>query len=258
MFNNNFGVSSGSNSKNDISVNTRIRTFYSNLSMLQLSYWNENLSIKLHPVTGTSADGLRQYDYNNKTTTAITPDKALALTSLIEKKIFPIRKEYEDKGKFSGPCNVGITIPSKNIAICVEYKEDANNSNTPTFYLNVYTQVGEDGKAAKETTKTYQFAKIPVIIGYDPETGNIAETKMVDSEFDFFFEKLKSVADIAGTAAHSVSVENAWKSIIQNRSSNGNFGHNSSGSYSTAQPQNSYSAPVSNFSDDDFSFVAEK
>ena len=40
------------------SVNTRLLTFYSDLSCLQIGLWNNNLSIKLNIAKGANADGI--------------------------------------------------------------------------------------------------------------------------------------------------------------------------------------------------------
>ena len=255
MFNN-FGVV-GTNGSAEKNTNTRIRTFYSDLSCFQMSYWNENISIKLNPFTGVNAEGVRQYDFGRKCTTALTPDKSLALVDGVEKVLFPVHDEYEKSAKFSGPVSVSVAMQAKNSIISIEYKEDPTNNNLPTFFLVIYTNIGEDGKAPKDGTFAYKFAKIPMTVDYNAEEGTAKETKLVDSEFLFFLDKLKTVPMIAGTAAHSVNSENTWKSNRSSNNNGGGFAANNSGSFNLNNPsQNSYTAPVSDFSGDEFNFVS--
>lgn len=231
----------GNNNSNEKNVNTKILSFFGELSCIQLSYWNEKLSIKINPLQGVSPEGLRQYDYTRRITTAITQEKCAALAEKIKEKLMPAISNGEVPEKI---VNVGVQVNDKGSAVFIEYKKD--EKGVPHVYLTLYTNIGQDGKANKDNTFCYKFAKTTVTENYDPDTGEGVEVS-VDAEFLFFYEKLASMADICGTAAHSINSDNTAKSPSSNVSKGG---FNAQGNYT--QPVNNYSAPVSSFSDADF------
>ena len=231
----------GNNNNNDRSINTRIRTFYGETACMQLAYWNENMSIKINPLASVNAEGLRQYDYNRRANTALTSDKCLAIKMTIDEKILPAIEAVKSTGTLTEPLNVGVQVGTKGSAIFVEYKND--DKNIPCVFLTIYTNIGADNKAPKECTYSYKFNKVAVVDNYDPDTGSGKEG-VVEAEFMFFYEKIKSIADICGTAAHSVNTDTAYKTTAPR--SNGNQGFSSGGAANSA-----YSAPVTSFSSGD-------
>lgn len=229
------------NNSNEKNVNTKIRTMYGDLSCLQLSYWNDSISLKINPLSGVSPEGIRQYDYTRRVSTALKQDKCIALANKITEKILPLVKSGE---KIEKPVNVGVQVGNKNTAIFVEYKND--DKEVPSLYLTMYTNIGPDGKAPKDSIYSYKFSKTVITEDYDCETGT-GKDIAVESEFMFFFNKLSSISDVYGTAAHSINSENTNKYVGQ--SNKGTF--NSQGNYNQ-QPTSSYSAPVSTFDSSDF------
>lgn len=238
----------GNNNNNDRSTNTKIKTFFGDLSCLQLAYWNENLSIKINPLQGVSADGIRQYDYTRRANTALTPDKCIALKEKIDEKILSKMKEVKEKGTLDAPVNTGVSVGNKGIAVFIEYKNDENEK--PYVYLTIYTNIGQDNKAPKDGVYSYKFAKVNAVDDYDPESGTGTDS-YVDAEFLFFYDKLKNIADICGTAAHSVNVDNSFKSTAP-RNNGGNY--SSYNNQNSQASNNNYSAPVSSFNDEEFPF----
>lgn len=232
-----FGNVQNNNSNADKSVNTRIATLYGDISSLQLTYWNDKLSIKINPLQSISPEGLRQYDYTRRATTAITQEKCLALVNDIEKNIIP---KIESGESLTDNINVGVAVGTKGTAVYVEYKND--DKGIPSTYLTMYTNIDPTtNKAPTEGIYSYKFTKTQVSVGYDSETGESKGTKAVESEFMFFFDKLKTMPQICGTAAQSINMDNMNKSAPKNN-------YNSSYSNTQSQVNNSYSAPVSDFS----------
>lgn len=231
----------GNNNSNERNVNTRIKTFYGEVSALQLSYWNENISIKINPLTGVNAEGVRQYDYNRRISTALTQEKCTAIAKGIEEKILPMIKDGIAPEK---PVSVGVSVGTKGSAVCVEYKKD--DKGVPSTYLTMYTNIGTDGKTAPENIFPYKFSKTTLTEDYDPETG-ANTTKTIEAEFIFVYEKLKNISDAIATAAHSVNVSNAYKTASANKYGGNNT---SSGTGSNS----GYAAPVTNYSGDEFPF----
>lgn len=235
----------GQNNNNDRSINTRIKTFFSNLSCMQMSYWNDNLSLRISPCSGTNPDGIRQYNYNQKISTAISGEKCLALYNKIKETIIPALDVYKKDKTFEKPINVGVQVNNKGSAVFIELKKD--EKDIPYVFLTMYTNIGQDNKAPKEGVYSYRFNKTIIVTDYDPENGTGTD-EYIDAEFAFFCEKLKTMPDINGTAAHSVNTNAAYKTQSP---SSGGF-QNSQQQQNTSQ--NNYSAPVSSFDSEDFPF----
>lgn len=229
----------GNNNSNERNINTKIKTFFGELSSLQLSYWNENISIKINPLTGVNADGIRQYDYTRRASTALTQEKCIAIANGIKRNILPL---IENKTEPEKPISLGVSVGTKGSAVCVEYKKD--DKGIPSAYLTIYTNIDADGKAPKDGIFTYKFAKTTLSENYDPESGTSTDVT-IEAEFLFFYEKIKNVSDVIGTAAHSVNNDSAYKKTAP--SNYNNSGDNSNGN-------SNYSAPVSNYSGDAFPF----
>lgn len=249
-----FGGLGGSQNNNNgsLNVNTKIRTMYGDTACMQLSYWNENISIRINPLSSVTDAGIRQYDYNRRGSTALTPDKCLALANEIKDKILPEIEKVKTSKKLEKPVSVGLTVGTKGSSFFVEYKDD--DKGIPSLYVTLYTNVGPDNKAPKEGTYTYKFAKTTVVENYDPETGTGTEST-TEAEFTYFYEKLKGMPAVQGSAAHSSNMD------IPNKPHGNN--HNSAQAYPAPQqgggqpsfgqpPQNNYAAPMSNFSADGF------
>lgn len=248
MFNN-----TNNNNTNRKNVNTFIKTLYSDLSCLQLTYWNDSISIKINPLTSISADGMRQYDYDRRINTAIAFDKCIALAEKIEEVILPAIENVANGGRLEAPVSVGVTVNSKGSSLFIEYKEDVDS---PAVFLTLYTIVDQDKKASKDGAYSYRFNKVSAIENYDPDNGTGKES-VIEAEFLFLYEKIKNISDACGTAAHSVNNENAYKTTSGN-TNNSNTGYTNS-TYSAPQQQNAfmgnnYSAPVSSFSEEGLPF----
>lgn len=239
----------GNNNMNTKSINTKIRTMYSDLSCLQLSYWNENVSIKINPLKDKTPDGLRTYDYNRRANTALTVDKCLTLTKNIEERIFPEIEKVRSGGILEKRISTGVMVGSHGSAIFIEYNYDENN--IPSVYFTVYTNIDPTTfKAPAEGVFRYKFSKVTSLDSYNPETGEKIES-IIEAEFLFLYNVLKNVAMTFGLTAHSINVDNDYRASIANRTNNRTGNFNSQGSY---QNTSNYSAPVSEFNDNTFPF----
>ena len=234
----------GYNNTNTKNVTTRIRTYYSDISSLQLSHWNENISIRINPLKEITPEGIRTYDYTRKASTALTADKSLALSKEIEEKILPKIKEYKETGIFNGPVNAGVSVGNKGSAIFISYEKD--DKDIPYVFITIYMNIDPEKNIAPADSKfSYKFAKVTVIENYNPETGEGTEVQ-IDGEFLFFYEKIKNIVDTFGSIPHSINNENAYKAEVSTRSNNKNFSNNNG--------QQNYNAPVNNFNDNEFPF----
>lgn len=245
LFNDNRGFSGNTYNNNSrfssVSATTRLKTFYGTLSQLTLSYWNDKLSIKMNPVSGRTAEGLLQYDFNKKFNSAISVDKATALAKQIKEVIIPEMNKYKEKGEFDKPVSVSVTT-SASVKIGVEYKMDGDK---PYAFLIGYSGVNEQGVAPADGIYTYRFEKIEIEKNYDAATGT-SEKVLEDSEFDFFYEKLSSLSSVIGNASHSITYDKALQS---------SYAPQQTGYQNQQQaPANTYQAPVSNFNPDELPF----
>lgn len=232
-----FGNTQNNNSSTDKSVNTKIATLYGEISCLQLTYWNDKLSLKINPLQSVSPEGLRQYDYSRRATTAITQEKCLALVNDIEKTIIP---KIESGEPLTEPINVGVPVGTKGTAVYIEYKND--EKGVPSTYLTMYTNIDSTtNKAPADGVYSYKFTKIQVNKGYNNETGESKGTRMVEAEFLFMLDKLKTMPQICGTSAQSINMDNLNKSAPRSNFNSSYSNNNQS------QNNNSYSAPVSDF-----------
>lgn len=238
-----FGFNGNNNNSNDNkNVNTKIKTFYCELSTLQLSYWNDFISVKINPIKSVTPDGLRQYDYERRANTALSAEKCIALKEKIDSVILPKISEVAKSGKLDAAVNVGLSVGKNGSAIFFEYKND--EKGVPYVYLTLYTGIGQDNKAPSDGVYSYKFSKVATIENYDPANGTGTDD-VVEAEFMFVYEKLKSITDVFGNASHSVESEKAFKPTFGNKSNNA----------TQSQPQQQqYNAPVSNFNAEDFPF----
>lgn len=211
------------NNGNGVNVNTTFYTSYSDTCMLKIGGWNQNLSIKFHPMKGTNADGIRQYAQDNTEiiTTSLTVDNTSALLEGIKKEIEPAIEEKKS-------ASVSIAMGNNENRKVMTLATDGND-----ITLSISVGVNDEGIASD--TLTHKFNKKEYMVGYDPSTGS-GETVMSNADYDNFVEKLKDIYKLSAAIAHSIKYSEALKSSFSNRQANNN--------------QNSapaYQAPTSNY-----------
>lgn len=245
-----FGGNTGATNNNyRANISTRIKNMYSDLSFLTMSYWNDKISIRLHPYLGTNSDGIRQYDYTKRINTAISAEKCVSLVKKIDDVIRPAMESVKTTGVLAHTVNVGVNVGERGSSVFFEYKND--EQGTPFLYLTIYTSVDENGIAPKDGIFSYKFAKIAVMENYDPETGK-SDITYVDAEFEFFYDKMKNIADAFGTSAHALAVDKTYRANnANNRQQQGGFNN---ANHQQNTQQTNYQAPVASFDDADFPF----
>lgn len=206
------------NNNNRRSVSTNIKTLYGDTASMSLSYWNDMISIKLNPCTGTNADGVRQYDRNRSFSTALSVQKSKALVDLIEENILPLIKSVSEGKKLEHPVNVAVQCGVKKAMVIIQYSND--DRGKPFVCLYGYTSSNDDGTCEQQNMYAYKFAKTNVIKNYNPNTGE-GDVVQVESEFEFFYNVLKNQASAFGAASHSNSYFTSWS----NGGDNGNHGN---------------------------------
>ena len=206
------------NNNNRRSVSTNIKTLYGDTASMSLSYWNDMISIKMNPCTGTNADGIRQYDRNRSFSTALSIQKSKALVDLIEENILPLIKSVSEGNKLEHPVNVAVQCGAKKAMVIIQYSND--DRGKPFVCLYGYTSSNDDGTCEQQNMYAYKFGKTSVIKNYNPNTGE-GDVVQVESEFEFFYNTLKNLDNAFGASSHSNSYFTSWS----NGGDNGNHGN---------------------------------
>lgn len=228
---------------NGINVNTTIKTFFGDLSSLNIGAWNSQLSIKLTPCTGLDTNGMRNYDQNRRASTALTPEKAKALKEGIDKNIIPTLEKIKNMEDITLPINAAVSMGSndKKNVLAIEIKND--DKGNPSVFLTLFQMIGMDNSADPQNIFSYKFGKNSYVSNYDYRTGSIGGENMVESEFEVFYDILSKVADILPIAAHGVKYTNSLSAKFSPANGGNSYGNNNGGTYN--QQRSSYEAPVS-------------
>ena len=215
---------------NSVNISTPFYRSYSENCMINISGWNQQLSLRINPASGKDANGVTQYstDKGQSLITSITQDNAITWLRGIEKHILPAIKD--------GVASEKVTITMGG---------NANNANSQKKALTVWFDgthcffecaVGLDANGIIPAGNyiVHQFQEKTYKVGYNKETGSaIEEVAYVD--FDKFVEKLRSAEKfLTPVIAHQIKYENAIKA---------NMNNNSNG-FNNAGMNNAQQAPV--------------
>lgn len=193
MFNN-----QQNNSKDALNVNTRGPQFMNkdgfDPSTLLIGFWNDMISIKIHPALEKSKQTeSKVFDYEKVVNTALTLEKATILKEQIEKKILPAIENDEDK-------KVGVPVGGDSL-IVVGTGKDMTGKISP--YIAIHKSL--DAKTRKpEMSIHYEFSRGTAIEDYDAKTGEFTLVKDIHGELNIFLEILKaSIAGLSNCQTHS-------------------------------------------------------
>ena len=182
--------------KNDINVNTRGYRFMNKdgfcPSTLVCGYWNEMISLKIHPALPESSQTQSQvYDYNQVLATSLSLEKALILVKKTQELIYPAIQNAQDK-------SIAVLIGGNNL-VQIGYKAEMKAS-----YIGIHKGLDPESKKPQDSLY-YQFVDSSEITieDYDPETGNYSATTPVECELQTFIEILKSsIKALSGAFSH--------------------------------------------------------
>lgn len=240
-----FGRSMSNQTNNGININTTIKTFFGDLSSLNIGAWNNQLSIKLTPCTGVDGNGMRNYDQNRRANTALTPENAKTLKEGLDTVIKPILEKIKNGENVNLPVNVAVSMGSndKKNALLVEVKND-DKTGKPSVFLTLCQMLGMDNSADPQNIFSYKFGEKTYVSNYDYRTGSIGSEHTVESEFEVFYDMVANVSDILPMTAHGVKYVNALsaKFTPNTNSNNNSYGGNS---YNANTYTQSYEAPIS-------------
>lgn len=235
MFGNqNQSSNNGSNGfNNQINVTTRLYNSYSDTASLNVSAWNEQISIKLSPFRGKSPEGIRLYsqDNNECIQTALTMDNVSALLEGINDTIIP---SLNDKTPGVVAVMVGTMANKKIVSI------DTNGTDVE---LTIYVGVDEENKAQEGNSISHRFNKKEWISGYNPANGS-GEIHESNADFTAFTKKLEEVYKLSSGVIHALKKQEAYKNSYSG-SNNKNYNNTSNSGYQASVAN----AGTSNMSD---------
>lgn len=204
------------NNGNAINANTHFFNSYSETSLLRVGGWNQQLSIRLQPATGKDSSGVTMYaqDQSQILSTSLSQDSAIVLYDGFKKEIEPCLDAHVASKKISTQVSNGDT---KKI-ISIYY--DGNDA-----YLEIATSVNDQNITTDQNVITHKFNKRTYMVNYDYHTGQATESKIIESDFLNFMDKVKKVKDMTPVVVHTMKYANAVKNTFSNNNqNNGNNG----------------------------------
>ena len=189
------------NAREQVNVNTRGPQFMNkngfDPSTMAVGYWNELISIKMHPALPKEKQtDSKVFDYEKVISTAITLEKATTLCTGIEKKIIPAIEKGEQ-------ASVGIPVGADSL-IVVSTGVKMTGSVRP--YIAIHKALDEKTKKP-ETSIFYEFNRAYSVDDYDEAEGTFQVTQDIHSEFKLFIELLNAAKlGLSQAIAHSMRV----------------------------------------------------
>lgn len=242
MFNNGYNNNPANKAQ---STNTRLSTWSCDYSCLQVRLWDDNLSLTFNVCTGKDANGKNTYDFQNKLSTAITPERAVGILNYLV-EVSKQLEAYQDNGTFENS-NIAFVVGAKRNRLCFEAAKD--EQGIPSVYIRLYANVDING--ASSDCVTYKMNHGEYYKNYDPQTGN-GDRCFVEDELNLFVYYLSNLTRIADgkfdhhSQRYMKATDAAFASGFQNNGGN-------AGQFNNAP--NNYQAPVSAMSSsDDYPF----
>ena len=216
---------------NNININTRVYTSYSDTALVSVTAWNDKISIKMQPCVGKDVNGIRQYatENNQIITTSLTADNAISLLDGVDTKLIPDIKEGKES---SVSVSMGMGENKKVLTL----KYDGNDT-----YLIIHTGVNENGITDSDHVLTHKFNKRSWMSNYDYNNGTGDETEC-SSDFLNFISRIRDSHLLSGIIAHSIRYEESLRSMFGSRQGQNNNRY---------VDNNSYQAPTNNFNGTD-------
>ena len=229
-----FGKFNNNNAGISVNVNTRLYTSYSDESLLVLSAWNTNLSVKFQPTVGKNADGITQYSNEtaSQITASITPETLELINKAVNDVILPA---YDKKESASVAVLTGASQAKRKI---LDFVTDGEFISVNVIFGGT---INLDGTSSDTTMLAHKFNNRSIITNYSKDSGG--STISVPTDFLAFISKLNELSNIDGSTSHGINYNNAIKSAYA--------AHTNGGGNSAPASQNTYAAPVTNVGDGD-------
>ena len=202
------------NNRPTINVNTKFFTSYSDNSLMTVSAWNANLSIKFHPLKSISPNGQKIYaqDINETIIVPISPESAHSIRDGIENIILPaIENNEEDKVIFM--------LGSENIKKCFSILTEKNETGTVDVYVTVSYNISEDFVDNTETVLRHKLSTRRYKRG--------SEIKEVQTDLLRILDKVKNIDNLSQTIGHGITYTNKLKDYARSLRESNNYQHQS-------------------------------
>ena len=189
---------SANNNKEQANVNTRFMQFMnseaSTPSTMQLSYWNDMLSIKINPALPVEKRTQNSfYNYEEGITTALTVEKVLTLVNEIKREIIPAIKAGENRV-------IGIPIAGGTSLLTVSTGVKRFNEVKP--FVTLFKNLDPNTKRPEQQL-SYEFLNGLVVNDYDENEGSFT-TESVQSDLLLFVTCLENaITGLTSSVAHS-------------------------------------------------------
>ena len=228
-----WGTSQNGNrmSRNEVNVNTRVKSFTSDTSSLNLALWNNNFSITISPAIGADGNGIMQYDQARNGKTALTLEAVYALLAEYEQKIKPIYEKVV-AGEEVCPDIKNATIktgraPKENM-IGFEMTPPTGDEVEPDLYFVLYGAVDENNTSNPASTFKHKFAKREVFEDYNPVTG-VAKVNRVNADFEAFLKIIGATEEMLPFQDHFRKYNSEKSKNASNQATQAPYQGNSAG-----------------------------
>lgn len=150
-------------------------------STLVLGFWNDMMSIKLHPALEPSKQSASSvYDYETVFQTILNVEKAQLLVTKIKEYILPALEKAEE-------ASVGVLIGDDTILLV---STGVQQFSEPKPFLGLFKGLNEKKKA--ESMICFEFKTSEAIINYDPMTGEHDLDSKSYPHLDLFIKYLEA------------------------------------------------------------------
>lgn len=210
----------GKSNKEQRNVNTRgvqlMNSEGTYQSALHLGYWNDMISIKMHPALDKKDQTeTRRFDYDTSISTSLTLTKALYLAEMIETRLHP--EIFNTAADAKQKDFVGVEIGGNSLfGFGFERREDQD----PLVYAAIYKNLDADTR--KPTSMlVYEFRGIRGVTDYNPESGEFSleqeEGKCAELELTqrFLYEAVDTLMN--ATAHTGRNVDAYYRDSINKR-----------------------------------------
>lgn len=193
------------NSKDKNNMNTNSIQFMNRdgfqPSTLVLGFWNEMLSVKIHPALPKEQQTeTRVYNYEQNVSTAMNVEKIGLLLDRIETEVVPAIYSGEDK-------SIGIQVGGNSLLVV---STGVGRFNEVRPYIAIHKDLDQDSKKP-QVSIFYEFKSQVSIDDYDPETGKYVLSKPTHSEFRIFINTLiEAGRALTNAQAHSARNVNKY------------------------------------------------
>ena len=170
-------------------------------STLVLGFWNEMLSVKIHPALPKEQQTeTRVYNYDQNVSTAINVEKLGLLLDRIESELVPAMEDAANK-------SIGIQVGGNSLLVI---STGVAKFNEVRPYIAIHKDLDQDTKKP-QVSIYYEFKSQVSIDDYDPETGKYTLSKPSFSEFKVFINSVKeAIKALTNAQAHSTRNVNKY------------------------------------------------